>query len=62
MRIRLLREYEENNYRAVIGKEKMQHEKQTDVRLAKHLGYIQRLRFGNLGLNYRGTSTVRDRL
>ena len=53
--------YDEYNYRAVIGKEKNAARKQTDVRLAKRLGFIQRLRFSNLGLNYRGTSTVRDR-
>jgi len=40
----------------------MQHAKQTDVRLAKRLGFIQRLRFTNLGLNYRGTSIALDRL
>jgi len=40
----------------------MQHEKQTDVRLAKRLGLNQRLRFSNLGLNYSGTNTARVRL
>ena len=40
----------------------MQHEKQTEVRLAKRLGFIQQLHFGNLGLNYRDTSTARNRL
>ena len=50
------------NNRAVVGKEKMQHEKQTEVRLAKRLGFIQQLRFSNLELNYRDTSTARDRL
>jgi len=40
----------------------MQHEKQTDVRLAKRLGFIQRLRFSNPGFNYRDKSTARDRL
>ena len=40
----------------------MQHAKHTEVWLAKRLGFIQRLRFGNLGLNYRDTSTARDRL
>jgi len=45
----------------LLVRKKMQHEKQTDVRLAKRLGFIQRLRFGNLGLNYRDTSTARDR-
>ena len=43
------------------ARKKMQHEKQTDVRLAKRLGFIQRLRFSNLGLNYRDTSTARNR-
>ena len=44
------------------ARKKMQHAKQTDVILAKRLGLNQRLRFSNLGLNYRGTSTARDRL
>ena len=44
------------------AKKKMQHAKQTEVRLSKRLGFIQRLRFSNLGFNYRGTSTARDRL
>ena len=44
------------------ARKKMQHAKQTDVRLAKRLDLNQRLRFINLGLNYRGTSTARDRL
>ena len=44
------------------ARKKMQHKKQTDVRLAKRLGFIQRLRFSNLGFNYRDTSTARDRL
>ena len=35
------------------AREKTQHEKQTEVRLAKRLGLIQRLRFSNLGLSYR---------
>jgi len=43
------------------AKKKTQYEKQTDVRLAKHLGLIQRLRFSNLGLSYRDTSTARER-
>jgi len=38
----------------------MQHKKQTDVRFAKRLGFIQRLRFSNLGFNYRDTSTARE--
>jgi len=62
MRIRWLRLYDDYNNRAVMGKEKMQHEKQTEVRLAKRLGFMQRLRFGNLGLNYRDTSIARDRV
>ena len=43
------------------ARKNMQHEKQTEVRLAKCLGFIQRLRFSNLGLNYRDRSTARDR-
>ena len=43
------------------ARKKMQHAKRTEVRLAKRLGFIQRLRFSNLGLNYRDTSTARDR-
>jgi len=35
------------------ARKKTQHVKQTDMRLAKRLGLIQRLRFSNLGLNYR---------
>ena len=46
----------------LLARKKMQHEKQTEVRLAKRLGFIQQLRFGNLGLNYRDTSTARNRL
>jgi len=41
------------------ARKKMQHEKRTEVRLAKRLGLIQRLRFSNLGLNYRDTTTAR---
>jgi len=62
MRMWWLRWYDDYNNRAIIGKKKMQHEKQTEVRLAKRLGFIQQLHFGNLGLNYRDTSTARNRL
>ena len=44
------------------ARKKMQHAKHTEMRLAKRLCFIQRLRFSNLGLNYRDTSTARDRL
>jgi len=44
------------------AREKMQHEKQADMRLAKRLCLVQRLRFSNLGFNYRDTSTARDKL
>ena len=60
LRIRQLLLYDDHNNRAVIGKVKMQHEKQTEMRLAKR--FIQRLRFSNPGFNYRATSTARDRL
>ena len=43
------------------ARKKIQHEKQTDVGLAKLLGFIQWFRFSNLGLNYRDTSTARDK-
>ena len=46
----------------LLARKKMQHEKQTEVRLAKRLGFIQRLRFSNPGFNYRDKSTARDRL
>jgi len=45
----------------LLARKKMQHEKQTDVRLAKGLRLNQRLRFSNLRLNYRDKSTARDR-
>ena len=60
MRIQWLRFYDNYNNRTVIGKKK-QREKQTEVRLAKRLSLIQRLRFSNLALNYKDTSTARDR-
>jgi len=41
------------------ARKKMQHEKRTEVRLAKRLGLLQRLGFSNLGLNYRDTTTAR---
>jgi len=62
MRMRLLHLYDDFNNMAIMGKENMQHEKERDVRLAKRLGFIQWLRFSNLGLKYRDTSTTRDRL
>jgi len=45
----------------VWAMKKTQYAKQTDVRLAKRLGLMQRLRFSNLGLNCRDTSTARNR-
>ena len=60
-------EYDSYVYMMIIvigllwARKKMQHEKQTDVRLAKCLRSNQRLHFSNLGLNYRDTSTARDR-
>ena len=44
------------------AKKKTQHEKQTDMTLAKRLDFIQWLRFSNPGFNCRDISTARDRL
>jgi len=45
-----------------MGKEKVQHKKQTEVRLAKRSGFIQRLRFSNLWFNYKDSTPAGDRL